>query len=239
MEVILKDTVTHFSITPSSNKSMIIIYLLAADGLLFIVTLHPAHSFSLTLLCSESHFNHSVFPLHSPSVTRWSYWFAAEKGINIFASLWWWWSSSSSENPVAMVTCFGQCDTQFYEWGGGGNKVQIDKQGDVEPNGAGGGGRYCWVQVRHIRALSNPLYIYIFFLYYLFAAPLHKLILKGHLEVISPFNSCLCWNVQYIPLNRHTHAHACSWTQNTHLLTYAHILRGSELRVFPLNEWVA
>ncbi len=40
MEVILKDTVTHFSITPSSNKSMIIIHLLAADGLLFIELLY-------------------------------------------------------------------------------------------------------------------------------------------------------------------------------------------------------
>lgn len=40
MKVILKDTVTHFSITPSSNKSMIIIHLLAADGLLFIELLY-------------------------------------------------------------------------------------------------------------------------------------------------------------------------------------------------------
>lgn len=49
MEVVLKDTVTHFSITSSSNKSTIIIQLLAADGLLFIELLHmqPTLIFSL------------------------------------------------------------------------------------------------------------------------------------------------------------------------------------------------
>lgn len=40
MEVILKDTVTHFSITPCSNKGLIIIHLLASDGLLFIELLY-------------------------------------------------------------------------------------------------------------------------------------------------------------------------------------------------------
>lgn len=61
MEVILKDTVTHFSINPSSNKSMIIIHILSTDGLLFIELLHiqPSPHLSvllvLLLLCSVSH----------------------------------------------------------------------------------------------------------------------------------------------------------------------------------------
>lgn len=74
MEVILKDTVTHFPITPYSNKSLIIIHLLAADGLLFIELLYIQHplflcfgpclpfSFSHSLVLSESLLNTLCLP---------------------------------------------------------------------------------------------------------------------------------------------------------------------------------